>query len=218
MSVDVESRVKRANLITRDEQLEQLFGDETSNRLLLDILAKKEGRMTDTRPDQQPTPEKAQRTAPTQPQKRFRLGVALAAVLIVVAVGVVFATVSNPGSTVAEVEPGPVSSLEDFAGAYENVGSSRQQYLHILEDGTLHFSQNRDLVEDRPEQIMETRFEGAEVLLNEIKGSCVDEDAIANAIYEIQLLENGNLKFVAIEDTCLTRLSTLRPLEFAPVS
>jgi hypothetical protein len=214
MSVDVESRVKRANLIIRDEHLEQLFGDETSNRFLLDILAKKEGRMTDNRPDQQPTPEKAQRTAPTQPQKRFRLGVALAAVLIVVAVGVVFATVSNRGSTVAEVEPGPITSFEDFAGTYENVGSGVQQsYLHILEDGTMHFSSNRDLVKDRPEIIDETRFEGTKVFLKTTKGTCDDPEAI----YEIHLLENGNLKFVAIEDSCAPRSSSFLTAEWAPV-
>ena len=119
--------------------------------------------------------------------------------------------------TGGEVEPGPVSSLEDFAGTYENVGSVGQFYLHILEDGTVHFSSNRDLVEDRPEIIDETRFEGTKVFLNEIKGTCVDEDAIADAIYEIHLLENGNLQFVEIEDTCLARSIPLSVDEYAPV-
>ena len=73
------------------------------------------------------------------------------------------------------------------------------------------------MIEDRPEAIMETRFEGAKVLLNEIKGTCVDEDAIADAIYEIHLLENGNLKFVVIEDTCLDRSSPHQIQEYAPV-
>ncbi len=119
--------------------------------------------------------------------------------------------------TGGEVEPGPVSSLEDFAGTYEAVGPGGQFYLHILEDGTLHLSSNRDLVEDRPQIIDETRFEGTKVFLNEIKGPCVDEDAIADAIYEIQLLENGNLKFVAIEDTCIDRSGPLQIQEYAPV-
>jgi len=203
MSVDIESRVKRANLITRDEHLEQLFGDETSNRLLLDILAKKEGRMTDNRPDQQPTLEKAQRTAPTQPQKRFRLGVALAAVLIVVAVGVAFATVSNRGSTVAEVEPGPITSFADIAGTtYQSQGRDTPSYFHFFEDGTWHVSTNRDLVEKNPLGILETRFEGTKVFLTNIKGACVGP---SEAIYEIELLENGNLQVVLIEDTCTFR-------------
>ena len=117
--------------------------------------------------------------------------------------------------TGGEVEPGPVSSLEDFAGTtYKNQGPGAQFYLHILEDGTLHLSSNRDLVEDRPEIIEETRFEGTKVFLNEIKGTCDDDP---EAIYEIHLLENGNLKFVVIEDTCLDRSSPNAVDEYAPV-
>ena len=114
-------------------------------------------------------------------------------------------------------EPGPVSSLEDFAGTtYENRGTGAQFYLHILEDGTLHLSSNRDLVVDRPQIIDETRFEGTKVFLKNTKGVCVDEDAIADATYEIHLLENGNLQFVAIEDKCVARSSFLAA-EWAPV-
>ena len=118
--------------------------------------------------------------------------------------------------TGGEVEPGPVSSLEDFAGTYEAIGPGGPFYLHILEDGTLHLSSNRDLVEDNPSTISETRFEGTKVFLKNTKGVCVDEDAIADAIYEIQLLENGNLQFVDIEDKCGARASFF-PAEFAPV-
>ena len=120
--------------------------------------------------------------------------------------------------TGGEVEPGQVSSLEDFAGTtYERQGSGGQVYLHILEDGTLYFSSNRDLVEDRPEFIDETRFEGTKVFLKNNKGICVDEDAIADAIYEIHLLENGNLPFVPIEDTCVARVSFWQGVDWAPV-
>jgi len=113
MSVDIESRVKRANLITRDEQLEQLFGDETSNRLLLDILAKKEGRMTDTKPDQQPTPEKvdAQLTE-AQPAKRVRrFSIVLAALIAVIAVGAVIMFTGDSESPVASNPPVEVDTV-----------------------------------------------------------------------------------------------------------
>ncbi len=213
MSVDIETRVKRANPFTRDEQLDQVFGEDTLDRFLLDVLAKKEGRMTDNRPDQQPTPEKVQkRTAPTQPQKRFRPGVALAAFLIVVAVGVAFAIVGNPGSTVAEVEPGPITSFENIAGTiYER--QKPPTFIHFFEDGTFHGSEVRDQLMDRPFFIEETRFEGTKLFLNQIKGPCDDNP---DAIYEIHLLENGNMELVAIEDTCAIRSSTLS-VEWVPV-
>ena len=112
-------------------------------------------------------------------------------------------------------EPGPVSSLEDFAGTtYENQGTGAQFYLHILGDGTLHLSSNPDLVVDRPDQIIETRFEGTTVSLHEIKGRCDDDP---DATYEIHLLENGNLQFVEIEDTCGIRSSFFFLAEWAPV-
>jgi hypothetical protein len=116
--------------------------------------------------------------------------------------------------TGGEVEPGPVTSFEDIAGTYEDQGPGGQFYLHIFEDGTLHFSSNRDLVEDRPQNIIETRFEGTKVLLKGIKGPCVPDDP--DAIYEVHLLETGNLQFVPIEDPCAGRSGALQA-EYAPV-
>lgn len=87
-------------------------------------------------------------------------------------------------------------------------------YSHFLEDGTWHSSTSRDLVEDRPEIIMETRFEETKVFVKETKGFCDDDP---DAIYEIHLLENGNLQVVAIEDPCGFRSGFL-PTEWEPVS
>ena len=72
------------------------------------------------------------------------------------------------------------------------------------------------MVEDRTAEITETRFEGTKVFLNAIKGGLCDDNP--DAIYEIHLLENGNLQFVTIEDTCAQRSSALNNTEFAPVS
>ena len=85
--------------------------------------------------------------------------------------------------TGGEVEPGPVTSFEDIAGTYARQGSGGRRYFHFFEDGTWHSSSNRDLVEDSPARIMETRFEGTKVFLKEIKGSRCDDDP--DAIYEI---------------------------------
>ena len=117
----------------------------------------------------------------------------------------------------AEVEPGPITSFDDIAGTtYERQGPGEPWYLLFFEDGTLNGSTNRDLVEDSPEVIEENRFEGTKMFLKQIKGRCDDDP---DAIYEILLLENGNLQFVAIEDTCATRSSffTLNA-EWEPVS
>ena len=119
--------------------------------------------------------------------------------------------------TGGEVEPGPITSFEDIAGTtYERQGVGGQGYFHFFEDGTVHLSTNRDLVEDRPSNIFETRFEGTTVFLHDVKGSsrCPDDP---DATYEIHLLENGNLQFVAIEDPCTGRSSFFFPAEWVPV-
>ena len=115
--------------------------------------------------------------------------------------------------TGGEAEPGPITSFEDIAGTtYERQGIGPPGFIHFFEDGTLHGSSNRDLVEDRPTSITEVRFEGTKVFLTETKGVCNDDP---NAIYEIHLLENGNLQFVDIEDTCAASGFSLT--EYAPV-
>jgi len=69
------------------------------------------------------------------------------------------------------------------------------------------------LVEDNPQKAYETRFEGTEVFVTETQGNCGND---TEAIYEIGLLENGNLQFVPIEDTCETRSRTMSIGEFEP--
>ena len=112
------------------------------------------------------------------------------------------------------LQPGPVTSFEDIAGTYERQGPGPQGFFQFFEDGTGHLSSNRDLVEDRPSHIYETRFEGTTVFTKDTKGHCDDDDP--GAIYEIHLLENGNLRFVAIEDACAHRSSDLQAA-WAPV-
>ena len=117
--------------------------------------------------------------------------------------------------TGGEVELGPVTSFEDIAGTtYERQGAGPQTYLHFFEDGTYHLSSNADLVEDRPTAVVETRFEGTKMFVTVTKGNLCGDNP--DVIYEIHLLENGNLEFVAIEDACAVRLSGWT-VEWAPV-
>ena len=118
--------------------------------------------------------------------------------------------------TGGEVEPGPITSFEDIAGIYKRGPGHSPVYYQFSEDGTLNWSSNPDLVEDRPTGVMETRFEGTKVFLKEIKSpSFCGDNPEAN--YEIHLLENGNLQFVEIEDKCLHRSGDNFETEWAPV-
>ena len=119
--------------------------------------------------------------------------------------------------TGGEVEPGPITSFEDIAGTTYKRGPGHPPiYVQFFEDGTWHASTNRDLVEDNPLHIYESRFEGTKLFvkaLKETEYSCVD---VAEVIYEIHLLENGNLQFVALEDKCAHRSEDFEA-EWAPV-
>ena len=117
----------------------------------------------------------------------------------------------------AEVEPGPITSFDDIAGTiYERQGPGNKINILFFEDGTWHTinSSNRALVVDRPTGVIETRFEGTTVFLHEVEGAFCGDDP--DAIYEIDVLENGNLQFVAIEDPCGLR-SGIFSAEWEPV-
>ena len=146
---------------------------------------------------------------PRRPRVRRGLLIGAATVALVVIVGVALAFVTG-----GKVEPGPITSFEDIAGTTYKRGPGHSPiYLQFTEDGTWNASTNRDLVEDRPSNIYETRFEGTKIFVTETSGYCDDNP---DAIYEIHLLENGNLEFVAIEDPCAHRSGDFEA-EWAPV-
>ncbi len=125
-------------------------------------------------------------------------------------------TSPSPTVMVDPLQPDLITSFEDVAGTYLNTQpriAAEYFALHILEDGTWHIAQNPFLVDELPEETYETRFEGTKVFLTETRGDCGDD---TEAIYEVGLLENGNLEFVPIEDTCGTRWRKMISGEFEP--
>ncbi len=119
--------------------------------------------------------------------------------------------------TGGEVEPGPVSSFEDIAGiTYERQGPGGPLWFQFFEDGTVHGSTNPDLIVDRPQFVFETTFDGTEILITTTSSAC--DQPHQGGTYELHLLENGNLEFVAVdEDPCARNSSGLLNREFAPV-
>ena len=183
-----------------------------SSAVVLQIIEQRSGTM-----------ETIERKTDTTPSRRRGWLVAAAAMVVaIIAGGAVIGLLggSSDEPDVGSLTPGaiPVTSYEDIAGTYTNrpaSGSAAAYFaLHIFEDGTWHVStQGAFLVEDYPQKAYETRFEGTEVFVTETQGNCGND---TEAIYEIGLLENGNLQFVPIEDTCETRSRTMSLGEFEP--
>ena len=94
--------------------------------------------------------------------------------------------------------PKLASSAEDIAGTWQSTVSSL--VFHFNEDGTW----GREF----PGTGSEFRFEGTRLSLKHVVagGACIQYET---GIYEIELLENGNLKFTMIEDECLQRVNFL---------
>ncbi|MCZ6455869.1 MAG: hypothetical protein O6650_01320 [Actinobacteria bacterium] len=158
-------------------------------------------------------------TAPQQRRRQGRRGplVAIAAaVVVVLVIGVAAAILTlsgEGGDDVMTLQPALITSFEDVAGTYLTTEQSKSFALHIFETGTWHVAQNPFVVEELPDETYETRFEGTKVFLKETLGDCGSD---TEAIYEIGLLENGNLRIVPIEDTCGTRSRCLVYGEFEP--
>lgn len=109
MSSDLETRVRRANPLTRSDQLERLFGDDASGRLLRDI--RRAGPMTET------TKERTLTAAPTRPRRGWLIAAGPAAVTVLLAgTLIVISANAGPDSAAPPAGTDPVSVV---TSAYE---------------------------------------------------------------------------------------------------
>lgn len=136
----------------------------------------------------------------------------------------------------APAEATLATTVEDVAGIWHRTEQrwvttygqfSGDSYIQFKEDGTFGFAMMApDRVEDDPKVEAEFWVEGtqlhyrltAERQVSEDPRLCIDR--FPTAIYQVQLLENGNLKFVQVEhDGCDWRrdLLTYGGTEWEPV-
>jgi hypothetical protein len=121
MSLDLEARIRRANLVSRDQHLERLYGHDLSHVLLRDMYSKKEGRMSEVTDRSEPATledvpadEKAFRPTPPPPSQRSPAFVP-AILTAVIAIGVIVALVARQPSP--EVAQTPVQIGKAFMAA-----------------------------------------------------------------------------------------------------
>jgi hypothetical protein len=66
----------------------------------------------------------------------------------------------------------------------------------------------RDSIDTKPNVACEYRFEGAQLIITTLSVEGLPPCEQDTSIYEVQLLNNGNIKFVNIDDTCRPRVSS----------
>lgn len=186
-------------------------GAAWSSVVLLDHIDQRSGD-TKTRPV-------TEHLRPTPPLGRGRgplIAITIAVVVLAIGAATAIVTLSGDGGNdvirpspttteaIQSLQPGPITSFQDIAGTYLRHGPDSPTYLLLLEDGTVHLSSNTDMIADNPAVVYQTRFVGTEIFITQTSSYCDQPDQ--GGTYEIHVLGNGNLRFVAIdEDTCAQR-------------
>lgn len=161
MSSDVEARVRRANLLARDDQLEQLFGEDLSPRLRGRMQALEEGRMTEITTDEQsggdePVIERtgasgSRSASPKSAPRRRRLAPAALVAVVVALVGV------PVGMFLADNSPTPVEIAESYIEARNAYDADQARELVADDFRTTEYPNGF-----RDADGMDTAFEGSE--------------------------------------------------------
>ena len=127
---------------------------------------------------------------------------------------------SAPPPTATPV-PTPTSvptpeSAEDLIGIWHQTPRNPhvgEVYLQFKEDGTYRVATGwADRLENDPNVEGEFWFEGKQLFVKDIAGSPPWDECIRKQIigkYKVQVLANGNLKLVKIEDECSGRVQVL---------
>lgn len=100
------------------------------------------------------------------------------------------------------LEPGPVTNAKAIVGTWEHFG----EYTQFNEDGTCRTAPSLERLAERPWIISEFWFEGGQYFEKEIEARNVPSCG-SIGIYEVQMLENGNLVFTSVKDECDGRAS-----------
>ncbi len=106
----------------------------------------------------------------------------------------------------ASSQPGPLTSADDILGAWHRT-SGGPWYTAFHGDGTINGSALPEaVVKGRGHDEWKYRFEGTQLFMGGSGGHCENSQI---GIFEVHLLENGNLKFLTIEDECASRAGQL---------
>ena len=124
------------------------------------------------------------------------------------ATGIAVALLLLTGSVTRAQEPALATNLKDVVGIWRTVVSPapREHFLQFKEDGTYRIAHAPEELEllRVPGHVGEFWFEGTQLFIkrteNDVPGNAVCIGL--TGIYEVELLANGNLRFVEVEDEC----------------
>ena len=156
-------------------------------------------------------------------RRRFGLVAAAAVVVLVIGAAAAILTLTGDGGddvvAASPTTPGPITSFDDIAGTIyqRQITGAPLGLLYFFEDGIFHGSTNPELIVDRPFVVFQTSFEETKILITTADLFCEDQPD-QGGTYELLVLENGNLMFVAVdEDSCGQRWGNFSNTEWVPI-
>ncbi len=119
------------------------------------------------------------------------------------ATGIAVALLLLTGSAARAQEPALATNLKDVVGIWRTVVTpdAREHFLRFKEDGAYGIAHAPEELElgRVPEHLGEFWFEGTQLFIKRTRlTGCIG----VIGIYQIELLANGNLRFVEVEDVC----------------
>jgi hypothetical protein len=129
----------------------------------------------------------------------------------------------EPTATPGPVVVGTVTSAEELAGVWHRTtrtGMGMDCYRQYTEDGIYRMGTSPEELEARPRVEGKFWFEGVRIVVQDTSGIpgfdvCVEGEKTGK--YEVELLENGHIRFVAVEDECRDRMRMLGSGEMEPI-
>ena len=130
---------------------------------------------------------------------------------------------ARPTETPGPAVVGIIGSAEDLAGVWQKTtpgAFGMDVYRAFTEDGIYHMGTSVRELDERPRVEGEFQFKGNHFVMQEfaaIPGLDVCTKAAQVGTYTVELLENGHIRFVVVEDECSDRVMMLDSNEMEPV-
>lgn len=100
-----------------------------------------------------------------------------------------------------------ITEAQDLVGTWFGYGSDGM-YQRFNEDGTCQTALELENLDLAPNVECTYHFEGERLTMTTISVSGLPPCPDTEAVYEVQSLPNGNIKFIALEDSCAPRRRT----------
>ena len=132
--------------------------------------------------------------------------------LLTLALLATLAACAAPAPTPTPTPPAPTAaptailatSAQQIVGTWFGIGTDGI-YQRFNQDGTWQVARVLENLASKPDAELTFRFEGTEFILTELKATGLPSCDAKSATYQVQLLPNGNIKFVRVKEPCIPR-------------